>query len=73
MLCGEGRDSPRGTRPVLFHVVRPAAPPLVVEADDHRREGGWHVFRRDTLVMGRPRTVVVLRLQERDVVELRRS
>jgi hypothetical protein len=58
---------------VPFHVVRPAGPPLVVDADDHRVEGGWHVFRRDTLVMGRPRTVVTLRLQARDVLGVRRS
>jgi hypothetical protein len=47
---------------VPFTVVRPAQPPLHVDADEHRVEGGWHVFRRDTLVMGRPRSVVALRL-----------
>ena len=56
-----------------FRVARPAQPPLVVEADDHRLEGGWHVFRRDTLVMGRPRTVVTLRLQARDVLDVQRQ
>ncbi len=50
-----------------FTVVRPAQPPLVVDADDHRVEAGWHVFRRDTVVMGRPRTVVALRLPVTDV------
>lgn len=45
-----------------FTVVRPHQPPLVVEADDHRLEGAWHVFRRDTVVLGRPRSVVALRL-----------
>lgn len=45
-----------------FTVVRPGVPPLHVDADDHRVEGGWHVFRRDAVVLGRPRSVVVLRL-----------
>ena len=35
---------------------------LGVDADEHRREGAWHVFRRTATVMGRPRTVVALRL-----------
>jgi hypothetical protein len=47
---------------VPYTVVRPAQPPLTVDADEHRVEGGWHVFRRDTVVMGRPRRVVALRL-----------
>ena len=45
-----------------FTVERPAAPPLVVEADDHVVEGAHHVFRRDVVVVGRPRSVVALRL-----------
>jgi hypothetical protein len=47
---------------VPFTVVRPGSPPLDVDADDHRVEGGWHVFRRDAVVLGRPRSVVALRL-----------
>jgi hypothetical protein len=50
------------TRPVLYTVLRPGLPPLAVEADDHRVEGAHHVFRRDTTVLSRPRSVVVLRL-----------
>ena len=53
-----------------FTVVRPSHPPIVVEADDHRVEGAWHVFRRDTVVLGRPRTVVALRLPVADVREV---
>ncbi len=48
-------------------------PPLVVEAVEHRVEGGWHVFRRDTTVLGRPRTVVALRLHGDQVVAVRRG
>ena len=40
---------------------------LDVEADEHRIEGGWHVFRRTAIVMGQPRTGVALRLPARDV------
>ena len=54
-----------------FTVVRPAQPPLLVEADEHRIEGAWHVFRRTTLVMGQPRTVVALRLPIADVRQVR--
>lgn len=50
-----------------FRVQLHTRPPLLVDADDHRLEGGWHVFRRDTLVMGRPRAVVTLRLPADDV------
>ena len=49
-----------------FTVRQPPAPPLEVDAEEHRVEGGWHVFRRTTTVMGRPRTVVALRLPVRD-------
>ena len=52
---------------MAFHVQLHDRPPLDVDADDHRVEGGWHVFRRDTLVMGRPRSVVTLRLPAGDV------
>ncbi len=45
-----------------YTVLRPGLPPLRVEADDHRVEGAHHVFRRDTLVLRRPRSVVALRL-----------
>jgi hypothetical protein len=55
---------------VPYTVVRPAQPPLLVEADDHRVEGGWHVFRRDTVVLGRPRSVVALRLPAAAVVRV---
>jgi hypothetical protein len=50
--------------PFVVHV--PRAAPLTVDADEHRVEGGWHVFRRSTPVMGRPRPVVVLRLAVAD-------
>ena len=53
-----------------YTVVRPASPPLTVDADDHQLEGGWHVFRRDTVVMGRPRSVVALRLPAAWVVRV---
>ena len=53
-----------------FAVVRPAQPPLTVDADDHRVEGGWHVFRRDVVVLGRPRSVVALRLPVAAVLEV---
>ena len=56
-----------------FTVVRPSDPPLVVEADDHRVEGAWHVFRRDTVGLGRPRTVVALRLPVAEVREVVRG
>ena len=55
-----------------FTVVRPSLPPLLVDADEHRVEGAWHVFRRDTVVLGRPRSVVALRLPASDVREVRR-
>lgn len=55
-----------------FTVVRPSLPPLLVDADDYRVEGAWHVFRRDTVVMGRPRSVVALRLPASDVREVLR-
>lgn len=53
-----------------FTVVRPAQPPLVVDADEHRLEGAWHVFRRDTMVLGRPRSVVALRLPAASVTRV---
>jgi hypothetical protein len=53
---------------VPYTVLRPGLPPLTVDADDHRVEGACHVFRRDTVVMGRPRSVVALRLPVADVV-----
>lgn len=56
-----------------FTVVRPTQPPLTVEADEHRVEGGWHVFRRDTVVLGRPRSVVALRLPTAGVAQVVRS
>jgi hypothetical protein len=57
---------------VPFTVVRPSLPPLVVDADEHRHEGAWHVFLRDTVVLGRPRSVVALRLPAADVREVLR-
>jgi hypothetical protein len=56
---------------VPFTVLRPNLPPLAVDADEHRLEGGWHVFRRDTVVLGRPRSVVALRLPVHAVAEVR--
>ncbi|HWG94929.1 MAG TPA: hypothetical protein VNU66_11945 [Mycobacteriales bacterium] len=54
-----------------FTVSVPSRPPQVVEADDHCVEGAHHVFRRDTVVLGRARRVVVLRLPAADGVEVR--
>ena len=45
-----------------FTVSSPGSAPVVVDAEEHRVEGAWHVFRRTTTVMGSPRTVVALRL-----------
>ena len=45
-----------------FTVLQPGRQPLVVDAEEHRVEGGWHVFRRTTTVMGVPRVVVALRV-----------
>jgi hypothetical protein len=56
---------------VHFTVTSPARPPQVVEADDHAVEGAHHVFRRDAVVLGRPRRVVVLRLPVADGVAVR--
>jgi hypothetical protein len=55
---------------VPFTVRRPALPPLLVDAEEHRIEGAWHVFRRTTAVMGAPRTVVVLRLAAATVTDV---
>ena len=44
---------------------------LDIEADEHRIEGCWHVFRRTAIVMGQPRTIVALRLPARDVQSVR--
>jgi hypothetical protein len=41
---------------------------LTVEAEEHRVEGGHHVFRRSTTVMGAPRLAVVRRLPAADVL-----
>ncbi|MCU1594615.1 MAG: hypothetical protein JWO12_2007 [Frankiales bacterium] len=41
---------------------------LLVDADEHRVEGPFHVFRRTTTLMGRPRTLVVRRLAVADVI-----
>jgi len=56
---------------VPFTVSRPGRPPEVVDADDHAVEGAHHVFRRDVVVLGRPRRVVVLRLPVGDVQAVR--
>ena len=45
-----------------FTVCAPGTAPVHVEADEHRVEGAWHVFRRTTTVMGVPRVVVALRV-----------
>ena len=50
-----------------FTVLRPGSPPLQVDADDHAVEGAHHVFRRDVVVLGRPRRMVVLRLPQEGV------
>jgi hypothetical protein len=41
-----------------------------VEADEHRVEGLFHVFRATTTVMGRPRVHVVRRLPGADVLSV---
>jgi hypothetical protein len=50
---------------------RPGLPPLTVEADEHRVEGVSHVFRRDALVLSRPRSVVALRVPVAEVTAVR--
>ena len=45
-----------------FTVLQPGSAPVVVDAEEHRVEGTWHVFRRTTTVMGSPRVVVALRI-----------
>ncbi len=41
-----------------------------IDADDHRVEGQFHVFRSTTTLMGRPRAVVVRRLPVGAVVDV---
>ena len=43
---------------------------LVIEADEHQLEGLFHVFRRTTAVMGRPRVQVVRRIRAADVLTI---
>ena len=56
---------------MAYVVTQPDRPPLHVDAEEHAVEGGWHVFRRTTTVMGRPRTVVALRLAAAEVDAVR--
>jgi hypothetical protein len=56
---------------VHFTVCVPSRAPEVVEADDHCVEGAHHVLRRDAVVLGRARRVVVLRVPVADGVEVR--
>ena len=58
---------------MAFTVCTPGSDPVVVDAEEHRVEGAWHVFRRTTTVMGSPRTVVALRLPDRPGVVVTRS
>lgn len=51
---------------MLFTVIQPTCR-RTIGADEHRVEGGWHVFRRTVTVMGQPRTVVALRLPVTEV------
>ncbi len=51
----------------------PAPPPFLVEADEHVVKGAFHVFRRSAVVVGRPRTVVALRLPLADVQRVDRA
>ena len=51
----------------------PAPAPFLVDADEHAVEGAFHVFRRSTVVVGRPRTVVALRLPLSDVQRVDRA
>jgi hypothetical protein len=53
--------------------TRHPRPPLVVSADEHAVEGSCHVFRRDTSVLGRPRSVVALRLPVVEVAAVHRG
>ena len=52
-----------------FTVSTPSGP-LRIDAEEHRVEGRSHVFRRTTLVMGRPRVMVVRRLPLADVLSV---
>ena len=53
----------------MAYTVTPArGQAFSVAADEHRLEGGWHVFRQTVTVMGRPRTVVALRVHAAEVV-----
>ncbi len=53
-----------------FSVTMRQDTPVAVEADEHRVEGHWLVFRSTVFVMGRPRTVVALRLPAAEVVDV---
>jgi hypothetical protein len=55
---------------VHFTVERADHPPLSVTADQHAVEGSHHVFRRDTVVLSRPRSVVALRLPVAEVARV---
>lgn len=55
-----------------YRITRTDGATTEVEADEHAVEGGHHVLRRDALVMGQPRSAVVLRLPCVEVVSVER-
>ena len=56
-----------------MYVVSTTHGTVEVDADEHRVEGAFHVFRTTAHVMGRPRLVVVRRLSCAEVREVRRG
>ena len=56
-----------------MYVVTTSTGPLLVDADEHRVEGRFHVFRSTTAVMGHPRVVVVRRLPVAAVLSVAES
>lgn len=48
--------------PYVVRYTDPAVADEDVDAEEMAREGVWLVFRRTVMVIGRPRTVVVLRV-----------
>ena len=56
-----------------MYVVRTPTGPVTVDAEEHRVEGAFHVFRRTTAIMGRPRMVVVRRLPASAVLSVTRT
>ena len=53
-----------------MYVVTTSTGTLQIDAEEHRVEGLHHVFRSTTVVMGRPRLMVVRRIACSDVVSV---